>query len=105
MHTMVLYLYLALSSLLYLMYWFDKRAAVRGGWRVKESSLHTLAAMGGWPGAFLAQRILRHKTKKVSFRFQLWATVMINGGLIFGLHTTEGMDAANFVTGLVRATQ
>ncbi len=105
MHTIVLYVYLALSSVLYLMYWYDKRAAVQGGWRVKEKSLHTLAILGGWPGAYLAQRVFRHKTSKVGFRYKYWATVMTNGGLLVGLHTTRGMDAANFVIGVVSTAQ
>src|SRR6478672_3270559 len=40
--------------------WFsyrsDKHRAEAGGWRVSEASLHLLELLGGWPGAFLAQR-------------------------------------------------
>ena len=31
--------------------------------------------LGGWPGAMLAQRTLRHKTQKQSFKVTYWATV------------------------------
>lgn len=50
-----------------LLFWWDKRQAVKGGWRVSEGTLLTLALIGGWPGAKYAQRIFRHKTQKQPF--------------------------------------
>ncbi|MGV3513325.1 MAG: DUF1294 domain-containing protein [Novosphingobium sp.] len=52
-------------------FWFDKRAALRGTWRTPESSLLKGAFLGGTPGAFLARRVLRHKTRKQPFVGQL----------------------------------
>ena len=53
--------------------WFayrsDKRRATAGEWRIAEAHLHLLELLGGWPGAFLAQRKFRHKTRKVSYQF------------------------------------
>ena len=61
----------------------DKNAAENGDWRISENQLHALALLGGWPGAWFAQRILRHKTSKTSFRIAYWATVALNvGGLL-----------------------
>jgi len=34
--------------------------------------------VGGWPGAVVAQQLLRHKTKKLSFRTRFWVTVALN---------------------------
>jgi uncharacterized membrane protein YsdA (DUF1294 family) len=48
-------------------YWRDKRAARNGDWRVKESTLLLIAFAGGGVGAFSAQRLLRHKTRKPPF--------------------------------------
>lgn len=48
-------------------FWIDKRAALRGTWRTPESSLLTGALLGGTPGAFLARRMFRHKTRKQPF--------------------------------------
>lgn len=61
-----------------LVYGFDKLAAVRGWRRVRERSLHLLALLGGWPGACLAQRVFRHKTRKQPFSTIFWATAGLN---------------------------
>ena len=49
----------------------DKRRAEQGLWRISESSLLTLALLGGWGGAKLGQRQFRHKTRKEPFRTAL----------------------------------
>lgn len=56
----------------------DKQAAVRGGQRVSERSLLLTALVGGWPGASLAQRALRHKTSKPAFQWAFGAMVGLN---------------------------
>lgn len=45
----------------------DKHAARRNHQRVPEATLLRHALIGGWPGAKLAQRQLRHKTTKQPF--------------------------------------
>lgn len=59
-------------------YAWDKRRAARGGWRVPERRLHWIALLGGWPGAMLGQRWLRHKTVKRRFRVVFWGTVLLH---------------------------
>jgi uncharacterized membrane protein YsdA (DUF1294 family)/cold shock CspA family protein len=63
----VLLAYLSLSTVTFLFYAVDKSAAVSGRWRTPENTLHLLSLAGGWPGALLAQQLLRHKTSKESF--------------------------------------
>ncbi|WP_423599578.1 DUF1294 domain-containing protein [Roseateles sp. MS654] len=70
--------YLAMSFATFLVYALDKRAARLGQWRVKESTLHGLALLCGWPGALLAQHLLRHKSAKPSFRRLFWLSVALN---------------------------
>lgn len=70
--------YLLLSVFTYLSYWFDKRKAQAGRWRTPESTLQFMSLLGGWPGALLAQRYLRHKSQKRSFLWQFWFTVVLN---------------------------
>lgn len=70
--------YLVASSICFLVYAFDKSAAVRDRRRVPEQTLHLLAVIGGWPGAVVAQRLLRHKTIKTPFQIVFWITVILN---------------------------
>lgn len=70
--------YVGLSLLTFLVYALDKTAAIKNRWRTSENTLHALALFGGWPGALLAQQILRHKSTKVEFRRVFWATVVLN---------------------------
>lgn len=65
------------SAITYGLYAVDKNRAVSGAWRVPESSLHLAELLGGWPGAFLAQRRLRHKCSKVSYQVVYWFIVLI----------------------------
>lgn len=65
-----------LSLFAYFAYHSDKERATSGAWRIPESTLHLLALLGGWPGAFLAQRQLRHKTAKASFQIIFWTIVL-----------------------------
>ena len=82
--------YLAASFAAAIAYGIDKSAAQSGEWRTPESTLHVLALMGGWPGALVAQRIFRHKSRKPSFRFAFWATVALNCGALVWLLWTAG---------------
>lgn len=75
--------FIAASSITFIAYALDKRAAKNQSWRIKESRLHLLALLGGWPGALLAQQALRHKSAKTSFKIILWLTILINLGLCY----------------------
>ncbi len=55
------------NGAVFCIYWWDKRAAGTGDWRVRETTLLALAFLGGGIGALLAQRLLRHKTRKSPF--------------------------------------
>ena len=70
--------YLCASVLAILVYAIDKSAASADQWRVSESTLLALGLAGGWPGAIIAQQVLRHKSSKASFRNAFWGTVALN---------------------------
>lgn len=70
--------YTVMSTLTFVVYAADKRSAVHGRRRVPERTLHRLALLGGWPGAAVAQQLLRHKTIKQGFRRTYRWTVVLH---------------------------
>jgi uncharacterized membrane protein YsdA (DUF1294 family)/cold shock CspA family protein len=101
----VLAFYLAASLLAFIAYAMDKTAAQENRWRTQESTLHLFALIGGWPGAMAAQFLLNHKSKKTSFLWMFWLTVIMNCSALYwlltgagahGLRTTIGFQVVPF---------
>jgi uncharacterized membrane protein YsdA (DUF1294 family) len=79
----VLVFYLLLVNLAaYFLFWLDKRRARRGGPRISEKELLLCALAGGSPGALLAMRRFRHKTRKRWFRLAFFAVVALQIGVV-----------------------
>lgn len=70
--------YLAINLATFLLYAHDKQSAKSNSWRVQESSLHKLALLGGWVGAGVAHKTLRHKSQKTEFRHVYYLTIVGN---------------------------
>ena len=68
-----------------LRFWQDKSRALAGGWRVRETDQLGLAVIGGTPGAFLARRLFRHKTRKQPFSTHLMLIAALQAGVGLGL--------------------
>ncbi len=62
----------------YGMYAHDKQLARAREWRLPEAALHLFELLGGWPGAFIAQRYIRHKSTKAAFKFTFWLIVLLH---------------------------
>jgi uncharacterized membrane protein YsdA (DUF1294 family)/cold shock CspA family protein len=69
---------MGISLLTFGLYFHDKQRARNGGWRTPESTLHLCELLGGWPAAFIAQRTLRHKSAKGSYRLIFWMIVFLH---------------------------
>ena len=67
-----------MSIVTFLLYWHDKRRAQQAGQRTPEKIIHGAELLGGWPGAFIGQQALRHKTRKVSYQVVFWAIVVVH---------------------------
>lgn len=78
-----LILYPVMSLITFALYADDKSRAKQKRWRVSEKTLHLCEFMGGWLGAFVAQRILHHKSNKVSYQREFWIIPIIH--IIFWL--------------------
>lgn len=91
----VVVLYALASLVTLIVYARDKSAAKKNQWRTPESTLHLLALFAGWPGALLAQRLLRHKSSKQSFQLVFWLTVVVNCAALGWLLTADGSSMLN----------
>jgi uncharacterized membrane protein YsdA (DUF1294 family)/cold shock CspA family protein len=89
--------YFTISIITFLAYAYDKSKAQRGDWRTPESTLHIFSLIGGWPGAALAQQVLRHKSQKKEFRIGFWFTVTVNSGALFWLLSPGGSNLLSMI--------
>lgn len=83
----------AVNSFSYLLMLLDKRAAERGAWRVSEATLQKFFFFGGAIGGKVAQRKLRHKTRKQPFAGLLNFYLLINLVGYSALCFPKGLDA------------
>ncbi|GFE69875.1 DUF1294 domain-containing protein [Chroococcus sp. FPU101] len=73
-----LFLYPMMSVITFALYANDKARAKQNQWRIPENSLHLVELMGGWLGGYIAQRVIRHKNKKISYQLVFWAIVVLH---------------------------
>lgn len=73
----------------YAIYYWDKQAAINGGYRTREYSLHLWALLGGWIGATIAQRQFRHKTQKEEFQTIFVLTIIAHIAFVAYLFVIE----------------
>lgn len=89
--TITISIYLFMSFVSFILLFIDKKRAETNGWRISELYLHLVELLGGWPGALLGQKYIRHKTKKWRYRLVLWLIIIIHAivwfYLIYGLST------------------
>ena len=82
---------LVFSFVAVVLYAWDKRRAKRGGWRVPENVLHAMELLGGWPGALLASKLFRHKSRKASYRIVRAMCILAHVLAVAGLLAWAGM--------------
>lgn len=85
-------LYVIASLITWLLYAFDKSAAMNRRWRTQESTLLLAGLLGGWPGALVAQNQFRHKNRKTAFQAQFWISVAINCAALAWAATANGAN-------------
>ena len=60
---------LGINVIAFLVYGIDKLKAKRGKWRIPESTLLLLAAIGGSLGALFGMKVWHHKTMHKKFQY------------------------------------
>ncbi len=79
----IIILYLVIINVVtFLLYGVDKWKAQRSRWRIPESVLLGLAAIGGSVGAWLGMRVWRHKTQHAKFRYGVPIILIAQGALL-----------------------
>lgn len=72
----------AASCIAFVLHAIDKSRARQGAARIPENTLHLFELLGGWPGAWLAMTVFRHKTRKRSYQLVFALVVALNVGAI-----------------------
>lgn len=78
-----LLIYLATLNLLtFIIYGIDKLKAKKAKWRIPESTLLTLAAVGGSLGAWGGMKVWHHKTLHKKFKYGVPAIILAQLALV-----------------------
>lgn len=78
-----IYYLAAINIITFFVYGIDKRKARKAKWRIPESTLLLLAAIGGSIGAFVGMRVFRHKTKHLKFTIGVPAIIILQAAAIW----------------------
>ncbi len=73
---------LATNLAAFVLYAYDKLAAVREGPRIPEIILIAPVLLMGWVGTEAGRRLFHHKTADVEFRRAYWSAAAVEGVLI-----------------------
>lgn len=78
----ILLIYLAVISIVAIVVTvLDKLRAKRHGWRVKESTLLIISALGGSAAMYITMLMIRHKTRKPKFMLGIPVIMLVQAGL------------------------
>ena len=81
-----LLLYLLIINLVsFMMFYIDKRKAIKDKWRIKESSLHLESFAGGVYGSITAMFLFHHKNRKIKFCLITALALIANIAAIVGI--------------------
>ena len=81
----ILYYLLIINALGLLFMLIDKQKAKRNAWRIPESTLLTIAALGGSIGCIAGMYLFRHKTKHLKFTVGLPLLLILTFVVLAGI--------------------
>ena len=79
---MIIYI-LIINLITLIIFKIDKKRSIKHEYRIKESTLIILSAIGGSIGAILGMNLFHHKTKKIKFKILIPLTLLIWIYIIF----------------------
>lgn len=77
MEKYILMYLICINAFAFIVYGIDKKKAIKGKWRISESTLIALALIGGSIGALAGMKIFHHKTRKKKFAIGVPAILII----------------------------
>ena len=63
----------------------DKRRAKKDKWRIRESTLFIISALGGSVAMYISMRLFHHKTKHKRFMIGIPAIIVLQLGAVFAV--------------------
>lgn len=85
-----LILFVSINLATFFLYGLDKLLAAFQARRIPERTLQFAAFLLGSPGALIAMKVFRHKTRKTSFQFVLALLVLVQAFAVVYLLWMEG---------------
>jgi uncharacterized membrane protein YsdA (DUF1294 family) len=89
------YYLIGINIFTFIMFWYDKRQALKKGSRISERELHILSALGGFLGGSFAMYKLRHKVAKRDFLVK--HLLIILGWTLYGIYYFFYLNPLNFL--------
>ncbi|MBE6692643.1 MAG: DUF1294 domain-containing protein [Ruminococcaceae bacterium] len=80
---------LIINLITFLLFFIDKRKAIKKKWRIRESVLFGFSALGGSLGGFAAMQIFRHKTKTPIFKFGVPFIIILQ--IVISIYITKSL--------------
>jgi len=86
----IIAIYILLMNIVtFVFFYIDKKRSIRGAWRVSEMTLHLFELFGGTFASFLAQRVLRHKIRKLSYQITFYIIVLVQCVGLYFLYSAQ----------------
>ena len=89
LHSYLAYYLLAINAVAFIVYGIDKYKAKKAKWRIPETTLLLLAAIGGGIGAWAGKRPWQHKTLHKKFKYGIHIIIVFQVALAVYLHTNN----------------
>ena len=86
LHSCLTYYLLAINTVTFFVYGFDKYKTKKAKWRIPEVTLLLLAVLGGSIGAWMGMKVWYHKTMHKKFKYGIPAILPILVALMAYLH-------------------
>ena len=82
-------IYIIANLFVFALYGIDKYKAKKAKWRIPETTLLLLAAIGGSIGAWAGMRLWHHKTMHKKFKYGIPIIIILQVALAVYLHTNN----------------